>query len=116
MNTINNLSNINIFDFITEDNLSEEFFSPPEYITREETDQYIREMSLMKIEIKDLRIENNKLAVLEMKHNMLVGHNKQLCYELKRLQRENEKLKKQIRPNLIKRMWRKMKQAGYNQM
>ena len=115
MNTINNLSDLNIFDFIHDDNLSDEFFSP-NTITREDTEKYTREISLMKIEIKDLKVENNKMTVLEIKYNMLVGHNEQLCYELKELQLENKKLKKQIRPSLIKRMWRKMKKAGYNQM
>ncbi len=110
MNTINNFDEI-----FNNDNLSCEFFSK-DCITREETEQYIREMSLMKIEIKDLKSENKKIVVLEMKYNMLISHNKQLCYELKKLQNENKKLKKQIRPSIIRRIWRKIKKVGYNRM
>ena len=112
MNTINNLSDFN-FDLIDKDNLSDD-----EYYTSNESvlDDYDRQISMMKVEIKDLKIENSKVNVLEMRYNMLVGHNKQLCYQLKKLEKENKKLKKQIRPNLIKRMWRKIKKAGYNQM
>ena len=115
MNTINNLD----LDFDTffnnNDNLSDEFYSN-DCITREETDQFHRQISLMKIEITDLKVENKKIAVLEIKYNMLVGHNKDLCYQLKRLEKENKKLKKQIRPNVLRRIWRKIKKTGYNQM
>ena len=112
MNTINNLSDFN-FDLIDKDNLSDdEYYTPNESVL----DDYDRQISMMKVEIKDLKIENSKVNVLEMRYNMLVGHNKQLCYQLKKLEKENKKLKKQIRPNLIKRMWRKIKKAGYNQM
>ena len=119
MNTINNFDFDALFNDNDNnndnDNLSDEFYSK-DFIRREKTDQYAREISLMEIELKDLKIENQKIDVLTIKYNMLVGHNKQLCYELKKLQKENKKLKKRIRPNLVRRMWRKLKNVGYNKM
>lgn len=105
-NIMRGLTNFKLSDY----NLSDdELFLTPSESRRQDTYDFTREVSLMKIEVKDLREENKRIKVLETKCKVLKAHNNDLVRKILYLEEVNRKLRKQLKPNILKRMWKKIK-------
>ena len=92
---------------------NEDLFYQQEGIEYSESFEIERELSLKVAEIRQLKEDNQKIKVLEIKYMALISQNKQLCMSIIDLEKQNKKLKQKIKPNIFKRLWRKIKNNKY---
>ena len=97
----------NDFESINDTNLSDdEYFSPTNNRSESSYSLLDRQISLLTTEVRN---EKNIIKELTNKNQTLTMRNLNLLDLLDELECENKKLKKKLKPGLLKKLWTKIK-------